>query len=99
MAGIATRLRSFYQSRAGVDQALVNSAIAGAQDAWSSNVFPAMNVTWGTYPSNIGHVDSPGCFRCHDDSHKTKDGKNVISQDCELCHAVQQVLRTSTKAG
>jgi nitrate/TMAO reductase-like tetraheme cytochrome c subunit len=89
MAGIATRLRSFYQSRAGVDQALVNSAIAGAQDAWSSNVFPAMNVTWGTYPSNIGHVDSPGCFRCHDDSHKTKDGKNVISQDCELCHAVQ----------
>jgi hypothetical protein len=30
-------------------------------------------------------VDSPGCFRCHDDEHKASDGR-VIKQDCELCH-------------
>jgi hypothetical protein len=42
-------------------------------------------VTWGTYPNHIGHVDSPGCFRCHTDEHKAKDG-SVIRQDCELCH-------------
>lgn len=89
MAGIGSRLRTFYQARGGVDPALVNRAIAGAQDAWASNVFPAMKVTWGTYPSHIGHVDSPGCFRCHDDTHKTKDGGHVISQDCELCHAIE----------
>jgi hypothetical protein len=51
-------------------------------------VFPLMRVTWGTYPNQLGHIDTPGCFRCHDDSHKTKDGK-AISQDCELCHAIE----------
>ena len=42
-----------------------------------------MKVTFGSYPDNRGHVTSTGCFRCHDDSHKTKDGK-TISADCEL---------------
>jgi hypothetical protein len=49
------------------------------------NVFPAMKVKWGTYPNHIGHTDSTGCFRCHDDGHKAKDG-SVIKQECELCH-------------
>ena len=47
-----------------------------------------MNLTWGTYTNNTGHMDFPGCFRCHDDSHKSKDGK-VIRQDCDLCHTIQ----------
>ena len=42
----------------------------------------------GTYANNLGHMDSPGCFRCHDDSHKTADGKDAISQDCGVCHQV-----------
>jgi hypothetical protein len=40
------------------------------------------------YPDNIGHIDSPGCFRCHDDNHKSKDGKK-ISQDCDTCHKIE----------
>ena len=44
-----------------------------------------MKVTWATYPTNRGHVTSTGCFRCHDDSHKAKDG-SAISGDCEWCH-------------
>jgi hypothetical protein len=47
-----------------------------------------MNVGWGTYPNNVGHMDFPGCFRCHDENHKTKDGK-VIGQDCSLCHEMK----------
>ena len=47
-----------------------------------------MNVGFGTYPNNIGHIDSPGCFRCHDDNHTAKDGKK-IGQDCETCHAIE----------
>jgi len=87
MSAIASRLHGFYKTQSGVDSALVDRAVAGSQTVWSSNVFPAMRVTWGTYPSHIGHVDSPGCFRCHDDEHKTKDGK-AIGQDCETCHAI-----------
>jgi hypothetical protein len=86
---IAKRLAGFYASRGQADAALVRRAVTATQDIWSSNVFPAMNVTWGTYPNHIGHVDAPGCFRCHDETHKSSDGK-VISQDCELCHTAPE---------
>ena len=69
---------------------LVEKAIRATQTVYSRNVFPAMNVKWGTYPNNIGHIDSPGCFRCHDDEHKTKDGR-AIGQDCALCHTEPEV--------
>jgi hypothetical protein len=85
LQAIAARLREFYKSRPGTDERLLDRAVAGAQDVWTHNIFPAMNVTWGTYPSHLGHVDSPGCFRCHDDEHTSADGA-VISQSCELCH-------------
>lgn len=52
---------------------------------YDRNVFPSMKVTWGTYPNNIGHMAYPGCFRCHDGSHTSKDGK-TLSNDCSLCH-------------
>jgi len=66
--------------------------------AWQRNVFPEFRVTWGTYPNNLGHSDSPGCFRCHDESHNTvaADGgaKKAISQDCGLCHETLAVEET-----
>lgn len=88
LAAIGQRLNDFYRDRGGAEARLVERAVAAAQDAWSRNVFPAMNVTWGTYPNQLGHVDAPGCFRCHDDEHTAADG-SVIRQDCELCHTIQ----------
>jgi NapC/NirT cytochrome c family, N-terminal region len=52
---------------------------------YNRNVFPDLKVTWGTYPNNLGHMDFPGCFRCHDGSHTAGDGK-TITQDCNSCH-------------
>src|SRR5262249_35850874 len=52
---------------------------------YNRNVFPDLKVTWGTYPNNLGHADFPGCFRCHDGTHATGDGK-IIAQDCNGCH-------------
>jgi hypothetical protein len=89
---IAARLIGFYRS--GEDdvystrRAEVDRAVQATQRIYRRNVFPRMNVQWGTHPNNIGHMDAPGCFRCHDDNHKTTDGK-VISQDCTLCHEMQ----------
>ncbi len=85
LEAIRTRIETFYRETPGVDSRLVARAAAGAQDVWARNVFPAMNVKWGTYPNHIGHTDTPGCFRCHDDEKKAQDG-TVIRQDCELCH-------------
>jgi hypothetical protein len=72
----------FAERRADVD-----GAVSRIQQIYARNVFPNMKVAWGTYPDNIGHEDFPGCFRCHDDKHKSADGR-VISQDCDACHAV-----------
>jgi hypothetical protein len=46
-----------------------------------------MRLTWGSHPNHIGHEDFLGCFRCHDESHKAKDGR-TITQDCETCHSI-----------
>jgi hypothetical protein len=66
----------------------VEKAVAAADRAYRRNVFPEMHVQFGTYPNNIGHMDFPGCFRCHDDNHKSKDGK-TIGQDCDSCHKIE----------
>jgi nitrate/TMAO reductase-like tetraheme cytochrome c subunit len=52
---------------------------------YNRNVFPELNVQWGTYPNNLGHTEFPGCFRCHDGSH-TEAGGQTIAQDCGSCH-------------
>ena len=70
-----------YQQRQGDVAKAARNVLA----IYNRNVFPAMKVTWGTYPNNIGHTDFPGCFRCHDDSHSSADGRKV-TQDCGACH-------------
>ena len=89
LAAIATKLREFYKGNPPANAALVDRAVAATQDLWARNVFPTMKVTWGTYPNHISHIDTPGCFRCHDDEHTTKDGR-LIKQDCEMCHKEQE---------
>jgi hypothetical protein len=68
-------------------RAQIERAAGQLKDIYERNVFPGMNVKWGTYPNNIGHEDFLGCFRCHDDSHKAPDGR-LITQDCNACHTV-----------
>ena len=55
---------------------LVKSAGEGLVYVFTTNVFPDMKVTWGTHPNHIGHMSYPGCFRCHDGDHASKDGTN-----------------------
>ncbi len=92
MDAIARGLRDFYRTeQPQVFQtrgAEIEQAVLGVQALLRRNVFPDMKVGFGTYPNNIGHVDAPGCFRCHDDDHTAKDGRK-IGQDCETCHAIE----------
>ena len=87
--GISRALRNFYQSQfpqAGASN--VETVVRAADAIYRRNVFPEMNVTFGTYRTELGHIDFPGCFRCHDDSHTSKDGTK-ISQDCDSCHKIE----------
>ncbi len=90
MSGIAAYLRSWYREQyPAIDPAKVEMSIAGAQNAYAMNVFPEMNLKWGTYVNHIGHGEDfdLGCFRCHDGSHASEKGE-VIPSDCTTCHAV-----------
>jgi hypothetical protein len=97
-------LASFYQQRYPDLYAQRTQDITEAGQAvlaiYNRNIFPDLKVTWGTYPNNLGHEDSPGCFRCHDGSH-TATGGRTIAQDCNTCHealamdeATPEILKT-----
>jgi hypothetical protein len=91
MMGIEKKLNDYYSENYSelftAKPELIAQAIAGIKDAYQKNVFPEMKVNWKAYPNNIGHLEFNGCFRCHNDKHKTTDGK-VISQSCDLCHSI-----------
>jgi len=87
--GIAAAVQAFYAQNypdlAGTPA--VEQAGKALGDAYAWNNFPHMKVTWNTYPNHIGHQQSPGCFRCHDNKHKTDEG-DKIGKKCGTCHNV-----------
>ncbi len=87
-------LESFYQQAYSdfyADHtAEIQSAVAALQEAYQNSVFREQNSDWTTHPNNIGHEDSPGCFRCHDGKHLDPAGQ-AIRLECNLCHAIPVV--------
>jgi hypothetical protein len=92
---IGATLRRFYeQSYPAIwqdRQAKVEQAVAGVTEIYKRNFFPEMRVNWQTYPDNVGHLISPGCFRCHDGRH-VSDAGHAISSDCSVCHVAINAL-------
>jgi len=88
-AKIPAALADFYRSQHPEVMTAKADEVKAAGDAlvniFTHNVFPEMKVTWGTHPNHIGHSNYPGCWRCHDADHTSKDGK-TITQDCAACH-------------
>ena len=78
-----TNYPDFYSS----NSELINNSIKSVQDGFSRNAFPAMKVTYDAYPSHIGHMETEGCFRCHNDLFADANGE-TISKDCNLCHTI-----------
>ena len=82
---IDEELRKFYTAAAAAPMPRSQVRSPRCRTVYRRNVFPEMKVTFGTYPDNIGHTTSSGCFRCHDGSLVAKDGTS-ISSECEYCH-------------
>jgi hypothetical protein len=91
IASISKQLKTWYIDNypeiAEKKPVMIEKAIDGVSRAYTENVFPEMNIGYGTYEINIGHRNDRGCFRCHNDTHQTADGR-VIPQDCDLCHII-----------
>jgi hypothetical protein len=90
-AAISREIHEFYKKNypevADKQNDAIEQAVKELQVIYTANVFPKMKVTWGTYPNNLQHFESPGCWRCHDRKHKTDDGEK-ISRSCNLCHTI-----------
>jgi hypothetical protein len=95
-AGLDDFYRASYPDVYRGKHSAIEAAIAQVQAIYLRNVFPAMNISWGAYPNNLGHTDFPGCFRCHDGSHSTADGR-TISNDCDTCHSLLAVDEVNPK--
>jgi hypothetical protein len=54
---------------------------------YQNNFFPEMRTRWDSHPDNIGHLITPGCFRCHGGEH-TSDKGAIIPRDCATCHSI-----------
>jgi hypothetical protein len=78
-----------YPDVAAARSAEVQKLADGLVAIYDRNVFPEMDVSWKTYPSNLGHRNSPGCFRCHDGKHVSQGGK-VLPSACDTCHTEPQ---------
>jgi nitrate/TMAO reductase-like tetraheme cytochrome c subunit len=69
---------------------LIQSAITELQSIYNQTVFTDQKVDWTTYPNNLGHIESPGCFRCHDGKHLNYQ-QQAIRLECNLCHSIPVV--------
>ena len=85
--GIREYYESTYPDFMDNSKLLIENAIVALQGEFQKNIFPAMKVRWDAYPNHIGHMETNGCFRCHDDKHQSKQQKN-IAKDCNLCHII-----------
>ena len=91
MMKIQDGITAFYKTSYGdyyeKNKELINNSVASVQLAFNQNTFPKMKVSYDYYPEHIGHLESDGCFRCHNNSFKSEDGR-TISRDCSLCHTI-----------
>ena len=94
LAAIA-KLKDYYQTvhtdYFKLNTAKIEAAVAAIQDAYKNSFFPEQKEDWQTHASNIGHKDSPGCFRCHDGKH-LDEKQQSIRLECNLCHSIPVVV-------
>ena len=91
MTAIADRFLSFYEEEYPEviegDPHKLDDSIGVLQKIYRRTIFPEMKADWRAHPNNIGHRDSPGCFRCHNDEMVSEAGEAVFT-DCTKCHAI-----------
>ncbi len=86
-AGLTDFYRAEYPDTLQDSQEWIAGAVDELQTEYRKNFFPEMGVRWDVYRQRIGHRDSNGCFRCHNDTLATPDGRTIFST-CTRCHVI-----------
>ncbi len=90
IASLTSFYETYYPDYYAQNKEKVDSAITALQEAYGGSVYPEQKSDWNSHPSNVGHENSPGCFRCHDGKHLNPQ-KEAIRLECNLCHSVPVV--------
>ncbi|MGH9593588.1 MAG: NapC/NirT family cytochrome c, partial [Bryobacteraceae bacterium] len=97
-AAFADYYRQTYPDVSSKNSAEIAGAGTELAAIYARNVYPDLKLGWNAHPSNLGHTEAPGCFRCHDGG--------AITQDCGTCHnllavgeADPQILKDLGMAG
>jgi nitrate/TMAO reductase-like tetraheme cytochrome c subunit/mono/diheme cytochrome c family protein len=69
---------------------VIQKALTEIQSIYDRTVFHDQKVDWTTHPNNLGHINSPGCFRCHDGKHLNNKNE-AVRLECNLCHSIPVV--------
>ncbi|MEQ8763701.1 MAG: cytochrome c3 family protein [Planctomycetota bacterium] len=93
-SGLIAFYRESYPEVAAERSADIEKAASRIAREFGLNVFPEMNSDWRVRPDHIGHLDSPGCQRCHDGKHVSSNGQ-AIQRDCQLCHTFMAAAEDS----
>ena len=94
IAGLDNYYQAYYPDFYAAHPNAVKDAITYLQDIYSSSVNLDQESDWYTHPNNIGHMDFPGCFRCHDGKHMDA-AQQAIRLECNLCHTIPVVAGPS----
>ena len=90
IAGLANYYKQYYSDFYSQNTNAINATITELQSIYNQTVFVDQKVDWTTHPNNLGHIDSPGCFRCHDGKHMNAQ-QQAIRLECNLCHSIPVV--------
>ena len=90
IGSLASFYETYYSDYYAGNNEKVDAAIAALQEAYRGAVYPEQKSDWTTHPSNVGHEETVGCFRCHDGKHLNQHGQ-AIRLECNLCHSIPVV--------
>jgi len=68
----------------------ISQVVSILQEIYNQSVYPEQLSDWDTHSDNMGHKNNPGCFRCHDGKHLTKEDE-AIRLECNICHSIPVV--------
>jgi len=93
IANLEDYYKTNYSDYYATNQQKVADAIAELQNIYTTSVFELQEVDWETHPNNVGHITSPGCFRCHDGKHLDQNNE-AVRLECNLCHSIPVVAES-----
>lgn len=90
MDGLADYYAKNYPDLYAQRKADIDKSVETLKEIYPQLRYPEQELDWTSHPNNIGHKDSPGCFRCHDGKHLSSQNE-AVRLECNVCHSIPVV--------